>query len=115
MTLVTASMVDKDVDGMIAALSWTGTLADATIVCTSVGVARAMDAAQLAHRWRTRIATARVVAEPDPIAAIDRAIGQSAAANGPVVVAGSLYLVGAARGHLVVDPDLRDPDPTDDA
>jgi hypothetical protein len=32
---------------------------------------------------------------------------------GPVVVAGSLYLVGAARGHLVDDPDLRDPDPTE--
>ena len=30
-----------------------------------------------------------------------------------VVVAGSLYLVGAARGHLVDDPNLRDPDPED--
>ena len=29
--------------------------------------------------------------------------------SGPVVVAGSLYLVGVARGHLVDDPDLRDP------
>jgi lactate dehydrogenase-like 2-hydroxyacid dehydrogenase len=26
-----------------------------------------------------------------------------------VVVAGSLYLVGTARGHLVDDPELRDP------
>ena len=30
---------------------------------------------------------------------------------GTTVVAGSLYLVGAVRAHLVDDPDLRDPDP----
>ena len=30
-------------------------------------------------------------------------------ARGPVVVAGSLYLVGTARGILVDDPTLRDP------
>jgi hypothetical protein len=40
------------------------------------------------------------------LVAIDRAIGSG---RGPVVVAGSLYLVGTARGHLVDDPDLRDP------
>ena len=33
------------------------------------------------------------------------------AAPGTTVVAGSLYLVGAVRAHLVDDPDLRDPDP----
>ena len=31
--------------------------------------------------------------------------------SGPVLVAGSLYLVGAVRAHLVDDPILRDPDP----
>jgi hypothetical protein len=46
--------------------------------------------------------------EPDPLVAIDRAIGTG---RGPVVVAGSLYLVGMARGHLVDDPALRDPEP----
>jgi hypothetical protein len=39
-------------------------------------------------------------------APVDEAVAGSA---GPVVVAGSLYLVGAARALLVDDPDLRDP------
>jgi hypothetical protein len=48
--------------------------------------------------------------EPDPIGAIERAL---AAGDGPIVIAGSLYLVGAARAHLVDDPELRDPEPGD--
>jgi hypothetical protein len=32
-----------------------------------------------------------------------------------VLVAGSLYLVGVARDHLIDDPDLRDPDSAEDA
>jgi hypothetical protein len=42
---------------------------------------------------------------PEPIMALDGAIGRGVT----VVVAGSLYLVGAIRGHLVDDPELRDP------
>jgi len=116
-TFVTAAMGDKDVDGIVAALAGTGgasTLLDATIVCTSLDLPRSMPAGDLAARWLVgRSATARggIVVEADPIAAVDRAV---AAARGPVVVAGSLYLVGAARGHLVDDPDLRDPDPIED-
>jgi folylpolyglutamate synthase/dihydropteroate synthase len=34
---------------------------------------------------------------------------------GPIVVAGSLYLVGEVRGALVDDPALRDPDPPEAA
>jgi hypothetical protein len=49
---------------------------------------------------------------PEPGAAVEMAIAR---ADGPVVVAGSLYLVGAARAMLVDDPDLRDPDPGDPA
>jgi folylpolyglutamate synthase/dihydrofolate synthase len=109
-TLVTASMADKDVDGVIDALVGAAGMADATVVCTSLDVPRAMPATELAARWRARRAGMTVV-EPDPIVAIDTALHGS----GPVLVAGSLYLVGAARGHLVDDPDLRDPDPTEDA
>jgi hypothetical protein len=43
----------------------------------------------------------------DAGAALDQAI---AAAPGPVVVAGSLYLVGEARRRWVDDPLLRDPE-----
>jgi len=38
-------------------------------------------------------------------AALERALAE---ARGPVVVAGSLYLVGAVRGILVEDPELHD-------
>jgi dihydrofolate synthase / folylpolyglutamate synthase len=117
-TLVTASMADKDVDGVIAALARSKALDGATVVATSVDVARAMPAAELAARWRTggvwgeRVSRpARVVVEPRPGVALDRALAE----GGPVVVAGSLYLVGEVRGALVDDPALRDPDPSEDA
>ena len=64
----------------------------------------------LAARWRALGRSAGitdVVAVPDPGAALDRAI---ASARGPVVVAGSLYLVGDARRRLVDDPPLHDPE-----
>jgi folylpolyglutamate synthase/dihydropteroate synthase len=44
---------------------------------------------------------------PDPQRALDAAL---AGPDGPVVVAGSLYLVGAVRARLIDDPDLRDPE-----
>ena len=112
--LVTASMADKDVDGVIAALVRAGAMARATVVCTSLDLPRAMGASELAARWRSQLPDGTIIAEPDPIVALDRVLA-GAAGNGPLVVAGSLYLVGAARGHLVDDPDLRDPAPSEDA
>ncbi len=47
-TLLTASMADKDVAGVVAALARAGALADATIVCTAVDVPRALPAEDLA-------------------------------------------------------------------
>jgi dihydrofolate synthase/folylpolyglutamate synthase len=116
-TLVTATMADKDVDGLITALVDAEALGGATVICTSLPAPRAMAAPDLAARWQAASAGlagaggALVVAEPDPIAAVERALD----GPGPVVVAGSLYLVGAARGHLIDDPALRDPDPAEDA
>jgi dihydrofolate synthase/folylpolyglutamate synthase len=109
LTLVTASMADKDVDGVVAALSASDALGSARIVCTAIDAARAMPAAKLADRWRARAFSPLV--EPDPIAAIETSLD----GRGPVVVAGSLYLVGVARGHLVDDPELRDPAQAEDA
>lgn len=114
-TLITASMADKDVDGVIAALVRSGALARATVVCTSLDLPRALPAQELAARWRAQHPTVTILAEPDPIAALARALAAPAAASGPLVVAGSLYLVGAARGYLVDDLDMRDPDPSEDA
>ena len=117
-TLVTASMADKDVDGVIAALARSNALDGATVVATTLDVARAMPAGELAARWRTgavwgeRVSRpGRVIAEPDPGDALERALSEP----GPIVVAGSLYLVGEVRGALVDDPALRDPDPPEAA
>ncbi len=105
-TLVSASMADKDVAGVLAALARSAALRDATVICTTVGGERAMAADGLAARWRD-VHDGPVLVEADPATAVDRALD----GDGPVVVAGSLYLVGAARRHLVDDPALRDPAP----
>ena len=108
-TLVTASMADKDVDGVIAALATAGALTGARIICTTLAGARSLPAADLADRWHTAHGVKMPpLTSPDPTAALDEAL---AVGSGPIVVAGSLYLVGAVRGRLVDDPDLRDPEP----
>jgi dihydrofolate synthase/folylpolyglutamate synthase len=106
LTLVMAAMADKDVDGIIAALAGASALLGARVLATNLDAARAMPADELARRWR-RLAprVADVVMVADPI----EAVGRARALGGPVVVAGSLYLVGAVRAHLVDDPELRDP------
>lgn len=109
--LVTASMADKDVAGVVAALAVSVSLAGATVICTSLPVPRALPAADLAALWRATGVPHAVVVEDDPIDAVAAALTTG---SGPVLIAGSLYLVGAARGHLVDDPDLRDPTPDGD-
>ena len=108
LTLVLAIMGDKDVEGVIAALSAAPSLAGARVVATQVEGTRALPAAVLAARWAA-VAGGRsgpIAVIPEPAAAVAQAV---AGAEGTVVVAGSLYLVGAARALLVDDPDLRDP------
>jgi dihydrofolate synthase/folylpolyglutamate synthase len=111
-TLVTASMADKDVAGVVAALGASAALAGSTVICTSLPVPRALPAADLAAAWRATGVPRRVVTDDDPIHAVAAALVAEPA--GPVVIAGSLYLVGAASGQLVDDPDLRDPTPADE-
>ena len=107
-TLVLAIMGDKDVEGMLGALAAASSLAGARVVATQVEGPRALPAAALAARWAAVAGTRSgpVVVIPDPAAAVATAVAE---AEGPVVVAGSLYLVGAARALAVDDPDLRDP------
>jgi len=105
-TLVWASMRDKDAQAVVAALAASPVLVGATIMCTAMPLPRALAPAELAGIWRATVPSATVVEVPDPAAALDRAL---ATGTGPVVVAGSLYLVGMARGTLVDDPQLRDP------
>ncbi|MDQ2964819.1 MAG: hypothetical protein M3R57_03110, partial [Chloroflexota bacterium] len=107
LTLVTASMADKDVDGVVRALAGSVALAGARIICTQLGLARSLDAGSLAAIWERARPGSRPIVEPDPSAALDRALEGS---SGPVIVAGSLYLVGHVRARLVDDPVLRDPE-----
>jgi dihydrofolate synthase/folylpolyglutamate synthase len=112
LTLVTAVMADKDVEGIVAALAGAEALAGARVIATEVPGGRSIPAADLARSWATGGGRGLTVgAEPDPRRAVDDAI---AGAPGTVVVTGSLYLVGAVRARLVDDPLLRDPAaPTD--
>jgi dihydrofolate synthase / folylpolyglutamate synthase len=114
LTLVWASMADKDVAAVVAAMTASPALDGATVVCTAVDAARALAPAALAEAWRAgAAATGRAISVETataPAAALDRALGASGALGaGSVIVAGSLYLVGEARARLVDDPLLRDP------
>lgn len=107
MTLVVASMADKDADGIIGALLAAAALHGARVICTTLDVPRAMPALDLAARWRA----AAPALDIRPIEPAGRALELALAeAPGPVVVAGSLYLVGDARRRLVDDPLGRDPE-----
>lgn len=109
-TLVMASMADKDADGIIRALLASTALRDARVICTSVDVPRAMSAGDLAACWRSMAPDLAIRAIVPAGRALELAIRE---APGPIVVAGSLYLVGDARGRLVDDRPDRDPeDPT---
>jgi dihydrofolate synthase/folylpolyglutamate synthase len=107
LTLVTASMADKDVAGIADALAASPTLAGARVIATAIQTPRALPAGRLAAIWMNRLRRpATIEAEPDVTAALDRALDGR---PGPIVVAGSLYLVGAVRARLIDDPLLRDP------
>jgi dihydrofolate synthase/folylpolyglutamate synthase len=92
-TLLFGVMADKDAAGMLSALA----PHFSTIVCTTPDTPRALPAEQLAELARTA-AGARwdlsTVAEP--AAALAEAAGRGA----PVVVAGSIFLIGPLRGIL---------------
>jgi dihydrofolate synthase/folylpolyglutamate synthase len=106
LTLVMAVMADKDVAGIIETLAAARSMRGVSVICTRIDLTRALDPAALAAHWRKVLPEASISVEPDPGRALERAL---AAAPGPVVVAGSLYLVGEVRARLVDDPLVRDP------
>jgi dihydrofolate synthase/folylpolyglutamate synthase len=107
LTVLTAMMADKDVPGTVSSLASATSLAGARVIATQVEGPRAMPADALAAVWRRDDPRLTAEAVPDVNAALDRAL---AVARGPVVVAGSLYLVGQVRGRLVNEATLRDPE-----
>ncbi len=106
-TLVLGLMADKDVAGMVGALASAGALRGARIITTQVDAPRALPAADLAAAWRSAHAGADqdVVASETVDAALEMAIHSVRSDGGPLLVLGSLYLVGAIRGRLVEADD----------
>ena len=100
LTLVTGFMADKDVAGILDGCSASPVVEGARILATRVNVERAMPAQQLARAWRERFPGCEVVAVEPPERALAEALEAAARDGGAVVVAGSLYLVGAARASL---------------
>ena len=82
-TIVASILADKDVDGMLAALTAVG----GRFVATSSSSPRALSAADLAERASRYFDTVEVVERPADALAHARALG------GPVLVTGSLYLL----------------------
>ena len=105
LTLVIGAMADKDVEGVVGALARSAALAGAQVICTEIEEARALPAERLASLWQALGAGFRPRVVRPPAAALAEAL---ASAPGPIVVAGSLYLVGAIRALLIDDPALRD-------
>ena len=104
-------MADKDVAGVLAALAASPVARAARVVCTEVDLPRALPAARLAKGWAAVAPGSKPVVVTPIGAALERALAE---APGPIVVAGSLYLVGAVRAILVDDPELRDEPDTGD-
>jgi dihydrofolate synthase/folylpolyglutamate synthase len=106
LTILTAMMADKDVSGAVAAFTSAASIAGARVIATQVEGLRAVPAEELAALWRRDDPRLTAEAIPDVDAALARALS---VARGPMVVAGSLYLVGEVRRRLIDDPLLRDP------
>jgi dihydrofolate synthase/folylpolyglutamate synthase len=90
-TLVFGAMKDKAVADMLRELA----PAARAVVCTTAPTPRAMPAADLLELARAQALDAS--AADDPMEAVDRAC----AGPRPVVVAGSIFLIGAVRARVL--------------
>ncbi len=98
-TLVVGLLREKDPIEMLTAL---GAVDAALLVCCAPPSPRARDPRDLADAARALgVPDARIVVVPDVADAVERAVAATPEA-GQVVVAGSLYVVGAARAALGV-------------
>jgi dihydrofolate synthase / folylpolyglutamate synthase len=98
-TVLFAVMADKAVERMVDLLVAAPALRDGQVVTTALSGPRALPAETLAATWR-RLAGQGVDVRAIPAAreAFDEAEALARSAGGPLIVAGSLYLVGAVRG-----------------
>ncbi len=100
-TLLLGVMRDKEVDDMLRAAVASEKLRTSHCLATVVpDTDRALPAEELAARW-SAITGGAAEAIADADLALERARAQAAASAGPLVIAGSLYLVGHLRARLV--------------
>jgi dihydrofolate synthase/folylpolyglutamate synthase len=110
LVLLLAVMADKSVAEVCAAFARSPTLRTAHVICTSVGDVRSLPPEQLASAVRAAGLGAQVEIAAAPIEALQVAAQRS----GPIIAAGSLYLVGAVRGELMRRGVLPDDGSRDD-
>jgi dihydrofolate synthase/folylpolyglutamate synthase len=108
--LILAVMADKSFSELSKALASAPMLRAAHVICTSVGDVRSLAPEQLAAAARANGLGAQVQVAANPNAALVLAAQQ----QGPVIAAGSLYLVGAIRGELMRRGVLPDDGSCDD-
>jgi dihydrofolate synthase/folylpolyglutamate synthase len=116
-TLLMGVLADKDVPGMLEPLAASRVLGTSRVITTSVpNSPRSLAATALADAWKeSRVSRARSEAATpvaDPARALEAALAESARVGGPLVVCGSLYLVGFLRGRLI-DDETADTRPSD--
>ncbi len=102
--LLLGMMAEKEVDAMLAILAGAGPLADARLVASEVPeTERSLPAGRLAAAWDRCSGREAEGAHADPDAALSQALSLARESGGPLVVAGSLYLVGHVRARLSPD------------
>lgn len=103
-TLLLAVMADKSVDDILAALARCPSLRESRVVATAVpDTDRSLPAADLATAWTACTGQATDGTVPDCDAALHHALDLAAEAGGPLLITGSLYLIGHVRSRLVAD------------
>jgi folylpolyglutamate synthase/dihydropteroate synthase len=102
--LLAGIMRDKAVAEMLMSLARSEVLRGARFMATGVpGSDRAMLPSDLAARWVEVTGQPADAAVDDPEIALERALTIAAHEGGPLVIAGSLYLVGHLRARIVPD------------
>jgi len=110
LVLILAVMADKSVAELSTALATSPALRAAQVICTTVGDVRSLAPDQLAAAVRAAKLGAQVQIAANPNAALLAAVEH----QGPIIAAGSLYLVGAIRGELMRRGVLPDDGSRDD-
>ena len=108
-TLLLGVMRDKEVEDMLTSLARSRVLHEARCFATVVpDTERALPADELAAQWLA-VTGKEAGPVPDVEVALERALASAEAEDGPLVAAGSLYLVGHLRATLVpgVEDDSR--------